>query len=189
MPLPDPYLPFTRKLAELRIPNFVSGSVAATFYGEPRVTNGVDIILFLKPEDVPLLEAAFPAGRFYGPPAESIGAELARPQRGHFNLVDQATGFKADIYLSGNDPLHVWALNRVRRVDLGGDELFLAPPEYVIVRKLQFHRDGQSRKHLRDVHRMLVGLGEDWNRSDLERLIGEQGLAGEWALARGYVEP
>ena len=39
MPAPEPFLIFTRKFHELGIPYMVSGSVAAIFYGEPRLTN------------------------------------------------------------------------------------------------------------------------------------------------------
>jgi hypothetical protein len=43
MPSPEPFLIFTRKLRELGLRYMVSGSVAAIFYGEPRLTNDVDI--------------------------------------------------------------------------------------------------------------------------------------------------
>ena len=45
MPSPEPFLIFTRTLNELGIRYMVSGSVAAIYYGEPRLTNDVDIIL------------------------------------------------------------------------------------------------------------------------------------------------
>ena len=37
---------------------------------------------------------------------------------------------------------------------LGG--LHVAPPEYVVVRKLEFYREGRSAKHLRDIRSMLA---------------------------------
>jgi hypothetical protein len=186
MASPDPFLFFTRIFGELRIPYLVSGSVASTFYGEPRMTYDVDIILFLKAEDVPRLESAFPPQQFYCPPGDAIRAELERSHRGHFNLIHHATGFKADIYLSGSDPLHAWALERVRKVDFDGEVLALAPPEYVILRKLQFYREGRSTKHLRDIFRMLAGLGANCDRAALEKLIEEHGLAAEWAAAQAH---
>lgn len=184
MPEPEPFLIFTRKLGELRLPHMVSGSVASIFYGEPRLTNDVDIILDLKPEAVARLQAAFPAKEFYCPPADVILVELAREARGHFNLIHHRSGFKADIYLRGEDPLHVWGLARARIVSLGQDVLSLAPPEYVILRKLQFYREGRSAKHLRDIRRMLASLGEGWDRKSLETLIDEQGLQAEWQAAQ-----
>jgi hypothetical protein len=183
MPSPEPFLIFTRKLDSLGLRYMVSGSVAAIFYGEPRLTNDVDIILFLKREDAARLPAAFPAGEFYCPPEEVLRLELSREQRGHFNLIHHESGFKADIYLGGRDALHVWGIGHAVEADLGGDKVVFAPPEYVIIRKLQFFREGGSGKHLRDIHRMLLGLGEEWDRATLNRMIEEHGLSAEWQQA------
>ncbi|HZM15789.1 MAG TPA: hypothetical protein VFE28_07290 [Candidatus Krumholzibacteria bacterium] len=180
MPPLEPFLVFTQKLNDLGFPYMVSGSVAATFYGEPRLTNDVDIIVVMKRQDVRALETAFPRDLFYCPPAEVIELEITRSQRGHFNLIHHDTGFKADIYLSGQDVLHAWGLAHARHVQLEDGALWLAPPEYVIIRKLQFYREGQSQKHLRDMSRMLASLGPDWDRTQLEAMIREQGLQTEW---------
>lgn len=185
MPSPEPFLIFTRKLGELGLRYMISGSVAAIFYGEPRMTNDVDIILFLKSEDAPRLARAFPPGEFYCPPDEVLRLELAREQRGHFNLIHHETGFKADIYVSGRDALHAWGLAHSVEADLGGDTVTFAPPEYVILRKLQFFREGGSQKHLRDIGRMLLGLGDDWDRETLTGMIREHGLSAEWQQALG----
>ncbi len=182
MPPPEPFLIFTRKLEEIGIPYMVSGSVAAIFYGEPRMTNDVDIIVHLHPDDAPKLEAAFPIDEFYCPPREVIEIEIARSQRGHFNLIHHETGFKADIY-PVCDALHRWGLSNSRGILLGEDRLVLAPPEYVIVRKLQFFREGGSQKHLRDISRMLTSLGDEWCRDDLISFIRDNHLVGEWKQA------
>jgi hypothetical protein len=61
-------------------------------------------------------------------------------------------------------------------------ELWLAPPEYVIVRKLQWFADSGSERHLRDIRTMLdVSLDvidQDALRSWIERLD----LRSAWAL-------
>ncbi len=183
MPLPEPFLIFTRKLNELGLRYMVSGSVAAIYYGEPRMTNDVDIIVFLKREDAVRIEQAFPADEFYCPPQEVIQIELSRPQRGHFNLIHHDTGFKADIYLTGHDKLHEWGLAHARTADLEGDYVIFAPPEYVIIRKLQFYREGDAAKHLRDISRMLSSLGDEWDHQPLIELIQQHGLEHEWQSA------
>ncbi len=180
MPPVEPFLIFTRKLNELGLAYMVSGSVAAIFYGEPRLTNDIDIILILKQEDVHAFAASFPLDEFYCPPAGVLHVEIARKQRGHFNLIHHATGFKADIYTGGRDALHDWGFAHTRQIDFDGEKLILAPPEYVIVRKLQFFREGKSPKHLRDIERMLLGLGTTWPREALLSLLAEHGLSAEW---------
>ncbi len=47
-------------------------------------------------------------------------------------------GYKADIYLTGADPLHAWALPLRRRLPWNENaEIAVAPPEYVVLRKLE----------------------------------------------------
>ena len=181
MQSPEPFRIFTRKLEELQLRYAVTGSLAAIYYGEPRMTNDVDIVLLLGRDDVARLENAFPAKEFYRPPREVIEMERSREQRGHFNLIHHETGFKADIYLVGRDELHAWALKHSRVAKLEDDTIRFAPPEYVIVRKLQFFREGGSEKHPRDVSRMLDSLGDDWPRTTLEEIIQDQHLSTEWA--------
>ena len=172
------FLLFTSRLNELRVPYIVSGSVAAMIYGEPRLTNDVDLVAFLTPEIAVRLPTVFPSEEFYCPPPDVLAIETVREQRGHFNIVHIATGFKADVYLRGNDPLHFWALERARVVPIAGANVRVAPIEYVIIRKLQYFREGGSQKHLRDIQAMLRGAMAD--QVELNRLIQEYGLAKEW---------
>jgi hypothetical protein len=187
MPPPEPFLVFTRKLEEIGVRYMVSGSVAAIFYGEPRMTNDVDIIVHLHAADASKLEAAFAGDEFYCPPREVIEIEIARSQRGHFNLIHHETGFKADIYPVCDD-LHRWGLIHARSAQLEEDRLALAPPEYVIVRKLQFFREGGSQKHLRDISRMLAALGEEWSRETLISFIRHYQLDREWQQVLALIE-
>ena len=56
----------------------------------------------------------------------------------------------------------------------------LAPPEYVIVRKLEFYREGGSDKHLRDIRSMLAVSGDQINRAELDGWIRGRGLEAQW---------
>ena len=180
---PAPFLLFTQRLHDAGLRYMISGSVAAIYYGEPRMTNDVDIILHLPRSEVERLVRAFPPEDFYCPPAEVILLEVAREQRGHFNLLHHESGFKADVYLIRHDPLHIWGLEHARSVIYEGHTISLAPPEYVILRKLQFYREGRSPKHLRDINRMLSGLGAEWSRVELLRFVAAYRLETGWQEA------
>lgn len=47
----------------LRIPYLVTGSVASMAYGEPRLTNDIDVVAGIREADIPGLLAAFPPRR------------------------------------------------------------------------------------------------------------------------------
>jgi hypothetical protein len=177
---PDLIELFVLPLNQLGIRYLVSGSVAAMLYGEPRVTHDVDLIVFLRAEDIPRLASTFPAPEFYVPPAEVIVSEMARERRGHFNILHADSGLKADFYLANRDGLHAWAFRNVKEYSIGKTTVRLAPPEYVIVRKLEYFREGGSEKHLRDIRAMLNVSGEQLNRSELNQWIQRQGVSAEW---------
>ena len=155
-----------------------TGSIAAMTYGEYRTTNDVDVVLNLAPSDVPKIEAAFPLEEFYCPPLDVISVEAARPEHGHFNLLHHDTGFKADIYLASSDGLTRWALAHRQKIPLGNSIVWLAPPEYVIIGKLEFFREGGSEKHLRDIRGMLAVTEVD--RAFLQTEIDARQLQDAW---------
>ena len=180
MPEANLFLMFTQRLNTLGVSYMVSGSVAVIIYGEPRLTHDVDLIVVLDREHIARLPEVFPPTEFYCPPTEVIAVEAAREQRGHFNIIHHETGFKADVYLSGRDPLHAWGLARARRLEVEGLAVVVAPPEYVIVRKLEYYREGGSEKHLRDIRSMLDTSRDAIDRTELEKQISARGLREAW---------
>jgi len=171
---------FTQRLNTLGVSYMVSGSVAVIIYGEPRLTLDVDLIVVLDREHIARLPEVFPPEEFYCPPSEVITVEATREQRGHFNIIHQETGFNADVYLSGRDPLHAWGLARVRRLEVDGQVVVVAPPEYVILRKLEYYREGGSEKHLRDIRSILDASPDAIDRAELEKHIAARGLEDVW---------
>jgi hypothetical protein len=182
MPELELFLLFVRPFHRAGIRYVIGGSVAAIFYGEPRLTNDVDFIAFLNEADSRRLPEVFPPTDFYLPPMEIIATEVARKERGHFNIIHVNTGFKADVYLTGRDEFNAWAFRHKRQVEFEGETIVLAPPEYVIVRKLEYFREGGSEKHLRDIRAMLAVSGQQIDGTVLADWIQKRGLGKEWHL-------
>jgi hypothetical protein len=181
----DLFLLFIRPLNRAEVRYVIGGSVAAMFYGEPRFTRDVDVVVFLNEPGIRKLPEIFPAAEFYLPPLEVIAAEAARESRGQFNIIHMDTTFKADIYPTGRDEFNAWAFRNKRSVNYEGETLVLAPPEYVIVRKLEYFREGGSDKHLRDIRGMLNISGQQINQADLQEWIQQQGVKAEWQKVMG----
>jgi hypothetical protein len=186
MPEANLFLMFTQRLNALGAAYMVSGSVAVIIYGEPRLTHDVDLIVVLDREHIARLPEVFPPAEFYCPPTEVIELEAAREQRGHFNIIHHETGFKADVYLHGRDPLHAWGLARARQLGVEGQLFVVAPPEYVILRKLEYYREGGSEKHLRDIRSMLDTSPDAINRTELEKQISARGLQEAWGQVQEH---
>ncbi len=173
---------FVSRLEPLGIAYMITGSVASMVYGEPRMTLDIDLVVAIDRDVAARFLDAFPETEFYRPPLEVVRLECARESRGHFNLIHHATGMKADVYVAAGDALHRWGLERVRRIRVDDRELPLAPPEYVIIRKLEFWREAGSAKHIRDVRAMLAASIE-LDRAFLEDELRGRGLEEAWREA------
>jgi hypothetical protein len=55
----------------------------------------------------------------------------------------------------------------------------------VIVRKLEYDREGGSEKHLRDLRSILALSGEQLDHSSLQDWIQRRGLQAQWKLVAG----
>ncbi len=163
-----------------QIQYFVTGSVASIVYGEPRLTHDIDLVIFLPEKEVAKFKRAFPIEEFYSPPEEIIRTELKREVRGHINLIHHETGFKADIYFAGKDELQLWALKNKQQINLFGNTISVAPPEYVIIKKLEFYKEGKAQKHLSDIQGILANSKDLINFSLLDDMINRMGLNDIW---------
>ena len=183
MPEPDLIELFVRPLNRLEFRYLISGSVAAMLYGEPRVTHDIDFVVLLRQADITRLPDAYPPPEFCVPPAEVIATEAARETRGQFNVIHATSGMKADFHTANRDELHGWAFRNARQYSIGDLTVTLAPPEYVIIRKLEYFREGGSEKHLRDIRGILNVSGAQLDRAALNEWIARRGLQAEWQRA------
>jgi hypothetical protein len=177
---------FISRLNKLGVRYMITGSVASMIYGEPRLTHDIDLVIELNQDDAERFADAFPIEEFYCPPSEVIGVEAGRHQRGHFNLIHHETGFKADSYLAGKEKLHRWALNNRKSIDMENETFWIAPVEYVILRKLEYYREGGSEKHLRDIAGILSVSSDQIDFDRLSEKIDEYSLEKEWKEAKEY---
>lgn len=178
---PDLITLFVMPLETAGISYLVSGSVATAIYGEPRNTLDIDLAVFPAPNQMALFLSIFPECEFYVPPIEVIELECRRTARGHFNIIHHATGMKADIYPSRNHSFLSWALEHSQRIRTPSGEISLAPPEYVILHKLDFFREGGHQKHLRDIAGVINQ--QDLDLPFLAAATTQLSLQREWQAA------
>lgn len=176
---------FTQPLDSAHALYMVTGSVAGIAYGEPRLTNDIDIVITIDHELAGRLENLFSPGEFYCPPREIIEIESRRPHRGHFNIIHHESGLKADMFVAGDDALQHWGLFHRHNIDFSdGKSIWIAPLEYVILKKLEYYREGQSEKHLVDIRGMLAISGENLDRSFFEEQLNRLNLHSEWGRVK-----
>lgn len=182
---PDLISLFVAPLEAAGIHYMITGSVASSIYGEPRNTLDIDLVVLLGANQIPVLSTLFPENDYYLPPADVIAIESRRDAHGHFNIIHHNTGLKADIYLSRSHPALPWAIAHTRRVQTPATPITIAPPEYIILHKLEFFREGGSQKHLRDIAGIIEQ--QDLDSETLSSYIQKLGLETQWQAARNLL--
>ena len=103
-------------------------------------------------------------------------------RRSQFNILHPASGLKVDVIVADESEFERSRFGRVRRLKTAPDiEVSFASPEDVIIKKLQYFREGGSEKHLRDIAGVVKVVGEDLDRAYIERWVREMGLDEIWA--------
>jgi hypothetical protein len=167
-------------LDRLEISYLVTGSVAAMAYGEPRLTNDIDIVAGIDERHVAGLLAAFPPEEFY------LSEEMIREaihRRLQFTIIHPASGLKIDIIVRKDTPFDESRFSRIRRIR-PAESYFanFAAPEDIIVMKMKYYLEGGSEKHLRDITGILKISREEVDMAYIELWSRVLGLAEVWNL-------
>ena len=167
-----------RTVESLGIPHMIVGSIASMRYGEARLTLDVDIVADIEPHLVEPLCAAFSAPEFY---VSLPAAQDVVRRRKQFNVIHSTSGLKIVVMVARDDEWGRTQLARRRKIELTPGQLaFVAAPENVILGKLQYYREGQSDKHLRDIAAMLQTSGDQIDRDDVSRWAAKLDVLDIW---------
>jgi hypothetical protein len=167
-----------RVLQQLGIPHMVTGSVASSFHGRPRLTHDADVVVDPTPEQLDaLVKGLLEAGHY----VDASRARDALRRRVPFNVVDARSAFKIDLIVRKDRPFSREELGRRRVVDLSpGVPVALASPEDTVLSKLEWAKKaGRSERQLDDAAGVLaVNPGID--RAYVERWASELGVLDLW---------
>ena len=165
-------------MERLGLQYFVTGSTVTIFYGEPRFTNDIDIVVDLPAGAVAEFCRQFPPDDFYV--SEEAASDAVR-RRSQFNIIHPAFGLKVDIIVPAATEFNQSRFQRARRVHAGPDwDASFSSPEDVIVKKMESFREGGSEKHLRDVAGVVRTSGADIDTAYIDRRAAAFGLSEVW---------
>lgn len=153
----------------------VGGSIASTAYGEPRSTNDVDIVAALDHVHVSLIHKRL--GTAFYVDTEMMHAAISA--RGSFNLIDERTFIKVDVFVPTPGPLGLGQLERRRVHPVGAhSSIQILAPEDVVLQKLRWFDIGgrQSDRQWRDVVEVLRISGKDLDRGYMQRVCTQAQL-------------
>ena len=149
-PGPNPVRAIQR-LREASLPYMVTGSMAVSLYGLPRMTRDIDIVLEVRQDQVGKISRLFEKDFYVDP--QAVREAIAR--RGIFNIIHNATVIKVDFIVRKDEPYRKEEFRRRRNTSVDGVEVFLVAPEDLVLSKLAWAKDSRSEMHLGDVKNIL----------------------------------
>ena len=149
----------TDVLDQYQIPYMLSGSIALGLYTVPRMTRDIDFIVHLEAKNLDLFVDSFKDG-FYCD-RDSVKEAMEGPVK-MFNIIDHATGYKADFVVLKDDPFRLEEFNRRLKVTYFGKNIYVVSPEDLLISKLIWIQDFQSAVQIEDIKSLLVADNLDW---------------------------
>lgn len=159
------------RLDTARVPYMLTGSFAMAYYGRPRMTRDLDIVVELREHGVARLVAAL-SPDFYVD-ADIVRAAVDSQQL--FNLMHLRTSIKVDLIVRKDLEYRQVEFERRRSVQMQGIKTWIVSREDLILSKLVWAKDSNSELQRRDVKTLL---DDSVDRAYLDQWATMLGVAG-----------
>jgi hypothetical protein len=159
----------SRRFEQADIPHMLTGSMAMSYYAQPRMTRDIDVVIEMGSEEVDRVVALFRPDYYVS--EENIRESLAHESI--FNLIHQESVIKVDCIVRKKIEYRRAEFERRQQVSIGDFTTFIVSKEDLIISKLFWAKDSHSAVQLGDV-RNLLDTGVD--SAYLRRWTRELGL-------------
>lgn len=181
--------PLLRRLVGLleaaEIPYMVTGSVASAFHGTPRTTQDLDIVI---DPDARTLAAFVEAVDREGLYVDEAAARGALARRSQFNVIEAASGWKADLVIRKDRPFSREEFRRRTPARVLGVDVSIATAEDMIIAKLEWASRSGSERQVADVAGILRVRRGELDLSYVEQWVKVLGLTKLWQNAQAEAE-
>ncbi len=159
-------------LEKLGINYYVTGGLAASFWGAPRSTLDIDLVVKLVEPKVASLAAALRKISEFGYIDEDTAKDAVR-RKSEFNFIDSDSGYKVDFWIMENDPITTEQDRRKIALEIEGQKVYFVSPEDLILNKLKWFEESQSTRHLEDIKSVLKNCGKKLDKKYLKQWAGK----------------
>jgi hypothetical protein len=140
-----------RRLSDSKIEYMISGSVALSFYAEPRMTRDIDIVININAQDIDKMMRLF-ENDFY---INQEMLENAVQNQTMFNIINLEALIKIDFIIRKNEIYRIEEFKNRKKIKLHDDEIYIVSKEDLIISKLYWAKDSYSEIQLRDIKKLI----------------------------------
>ena len=130
----------------------LTGSMAMNYYGQPRMTRDIDLVVKIAADQTDVVTALFSEDYY----VDRVAVSKAVAQRSIFNLIHNETIVKLDCIILKNSDYRQEEFARRQRITLGGFQTWIVSREDLILSKLYWARDSRSELQFRDIKNLLA---------------------------------
>lgn len=142
----------SQRLDAAGIAFMLTGSLAMSYYAQPRMTRDIDLVVALGADDAARVVRLFAPDYYVD--RQAVTRALARHTV--FNLIHNESVIKVDCIVLKPDPYRQEEFGRRRQVALGDFRTWIVSREDLILSKLYWAKDSRSETQLRDVRNLLA---------------------------------
>jgi hypothetical protein len=166
----------SERLEAAQLPFMLTGSFAMAYYGQPRMTRDLDLVVSLNADDVRGLVAVLSPDFYID--ADSAYAAVASQRL--FNLMHLGTSIKVDLIVRKGSEYRQVEFARRQPVEFAGVKTWIVSREDLILSKLVWAKESASELQRRDVKTLL---NESVDRAYMDRWAARLGVTETLAAA------
>ena len=140
-----------KRLDKSGISYMVSGGIAVSYWGFPRTTHDIDIVIEAEEKDKDKIIKLFKKDFYISDEA----VEEAIKNRFTFNIIDNKSGLKIDFWLIKRDVFGKSEFSRKIKRKMFGENIYIISPEDLILCKLIGFEETKSDRRLQDAKSIL----------------------------------
>jgi hypothetical protein len=159
------------RLEAARLPFMLTGSFAMAYYGRPRMTRDLDIVVALREDDIADIVTVLSPDFYID--ADSVRSAVISQRL--FNLMHFATSIKVDLIVRKDAEYRRVEFARRQPVKMHGVKTWIVSREDLILSKLVWSKDSRSELQRRDVKTLL---DESMDRDYLQHWATRLDVAG-----------
>jgi hypothetical protein len=177
MSFPEVMRRVSAALDDAGISYMLTGSFASVFYGSPRSTQDIDIVIAATSANLRAFLLSLPGSEYY---VDVDAALEAQGRESLFNVIDLQTGWKIDMIICKSRPFSREEFSRRQLAKFENVSLFVASAEDVILAKLEWAKLGQSQRQIEDAAGILRIRDGTLDRAYLDKWVLSLELTEQW---------
>jgi hypothetical protein len=186
MIVPEALQRIAGELNRAEISYMLTGSFASVFYGAPRSTQDIDLVIAVTPAQLQSFIEGLPGGEYY---VEEEAASEALQRESMFNIIDLKTSWKIDMIIRKSRAFSQEEFGRRKLQNVQGVPLFVASAEDIIIAKLEWAKIGESHRQIEDAAGILKLRADSLDRAYLDKWMRDLGLTRQWNDAMRRAKP